>query len=137
MPPPTNASEACGRWDFGQLRELGVHTHVDEWSAPPPSSPARCCKRRDTNPWAPDVEAPLRPKSVKLLIVLASDSRNATRAQVIANIGAFSMLHAARATFVVVVGRCERWSDVTWAASLFGVPFECCLLYTSPSPRDS
>ena len=69
----------------------------------------------------------LKPSSVRLLVVLATDSTNATRALTLSNIAAFSQLNQVRASFVVVVGRCGKWASVAAGAAALGVPFDCVL----------
>ena len=116
-----NATASCGRWDFAELSAHAVQPHVHEWSAS-----SLCCERRLPQfKQAPEVDAVLHKRSVRLLVVLAADSRNATRALTLSNIAAFSQLNEVLVRFVAVTGRCHRWEDVRAAAALLGIPFEC------------
>jgi hypothetical protein len=123
MSSPRNGSAAsspCGAWNLDDLRQRhGVYSHTDEWRH------SKCCWRRKPDQWAPDVDATLRPNSVRLVVLLVADSSNATQSLALANMAAFSHLRAVSTTFVAVVGRCEQWAGVAAAVTVLGMRFEC------------
>ena len=136
------SSSSCGRWNFTQLAHFGVHAHDSEWSTLAKTDhDARptCCRRRSPQfvRFEPEADALLKPSSVRLLVVLATDSTNATRALTLSNIAAFSQLNQVRASFVVVVGRCGKWASVAAGAAALGVPFDCVLRPPEPSSSPS
>lgn len=127
-PSPGNLS-SCGSWSSELLSSHALWAHDREWSS------GGCCRRRALNPWTPHEltsEAMLVTgtrrsgrRRLRLLVVVAGDTSNATRATAVANIAAFSLVREASATFLAAADDCEQWADVAAAAATLGVAFEC------------
>ena len=112
---------------IGSLRRARSRQRVVDLSKETDARRPTCCRRRSPQfvRFEPGRTALLKPSSVRLLVVLATDSTNATRALTLSNIAAFSQLNQVRASFVVVVGRCGKWASVAAGAAALGVPFDC------------
>jgi hypothetical protein len=113
-----------GRWSIPDLSAHGVHPHNAEWLD------GGCCQRRNgfgAERWAPKLvsEVSLKQASTRLLVVVVGDSRNSTRATVLANTAALSQLETASVQYVVVAAACTDWSDVLAGSATLGVPFLC------------
>ena len=114
----------CGEWPLAELARHAVTPHTHEWLDG--GEGRRCCRPRRFERWTTDdKEGRLLDGSLRLLVLITSDSSNVTQARTLANAAAFSQLREAAATFLVVVDNCASWSTVRSAMALLGVLFEC------------
>ena len=128
---------ACGQWPAELLTLHAVRPHEREWAE------GGCCRRRAINPWTPHAEVSEAmlitkrwehdAKRLRLLVVLAADSGNSTRARTLANLASFSQVREASTTFLVTSEDCAVWRDVAAAAAVLSMPFECEQLPSHPS----
>ena len=128
-----NLTTDCGPWSFADLRTHGVELHDREWE----HASSTCCRRRSPvhRGFGPDVDATLRDKAVKLLVLVVADSSNFTRALTLANVAAFSQVREVSADFLVVASNCDRWRGVSMAATkTLGITFRCITVQPAASP---